>query len=392
MLLLLPGLALAAVMSADVPLDTERSASAAPWQRYAGWPQGQWGRFSNLARGRPSLARGFQPLEQPIVGDPETGRRLVVDRNRGGGCVACHILSASDMPGNVGPNLSTIGAAGRSDEYLFNYVFDARTFNPHSVMPPWGAHGIFSPEEILDIVAFLKTEMEPATLQTPQDDPGRRALPRQEIDNLDEFENPGMRAVEQGTELYSRVCASCHAEAAVYDDWAPRMPKYEPRLGKMLGIEEFLTRHARATTQSDFLMGSEANVALAVYLRYLANGRRMRVDVSDPGSQAALELGRELAGRKLGELNFACTDCHQIAARRWIRGSYLPGMDGMPDHFPMYRTGRGEIWDIRKRMQWCNVSVRADELPPDAPEYGAIELYLAVRTNGQKLSVPGIGN
>jgi L-cysteine S-thiosulfotransferase len=36
------------------------------------------------------------------------------------------------------------------------------------------------------------------------------------------------------------------------------------------------------------------------------------------------------------------------------------------------------------------VNIRADELPPDAKEYGDLELYLAAQNEGQKLSVPGI--
>jgi sulfur-oxidizing protein SoxA len=48
------------------------------------------------------------------------------------------------------------------------------------------------------------------------------------------------------------------------------------------------------------------------------------------------------------------------------------------------------IWDIRQRFQWCQVNIRADELPPDAKEYGDLELYLATQNEGQKLSVPGI--
>jgi len=62
----------------------------------------------------------------------------------------------------------------------------------------------------------------------------------------------------------------------------------------------------------------------------------------------------------------------------------------MYDHFPTYRTSRGEIWDINKRFQWCNVSVRANELPPYAPEYGDLEIYLATLNNGRILSVPGL--
>ena len=48
------------------------------------------------------------------------------------------------------------------------------------------------------------------------------------------------------------------------------------------------------------------------------------------------------------------------------------------------------IWDIRQRFQWCQVNIRADELPPDAKEYGDLEMYLASQNDGQKLSVPGI--
>jgi sulfur-oxidizing protein SoxA len=36
------------------------------------------------------------------------------------------------------------------------------------------------------------------------------------------------------------------------------------------------------------------------------------------------------------------------------------------------------------------VSVRADELPPDAREYGDIELALAALNRGEKIKSPGI--
>jgi sulfur-oxidizing protein SoxA len=88
----------------------------------------------------------------------------------------------------------------------------------------------------------------------------------------------------------------------------------------------------------------------------------------------------------------ACVDCHtkERHANKWVRGQYLVEFKGTVAHFPTWRTSRGDIWDIRKRFQWCNVSVRANELPPDAPEYGDIELALAVLNQGEKLNVPGI--
>jgi sulfur-oxidizing protein SoxA len=91
-------------------------------------------------------------------------------------------------------------------------------------------------------------------------------------------------------------------------------------------------------------------------------------------------------------LNFSCADCHSAdkGAQKWIRGQWLGELRGQLDHFPTWRTSQQSIWDIRKRFQWCQVAIWADDLPPDASEYGDLELYLAAQNTGQKMSVPGI--
>ncbi len=137
-------------------------------------------------------------------------------------------------------------------------------------------------------------------------------------------------------------------------------------------------------------METEQNRDMSVYLHNLANGAPIAVDTTSPEAKAAIERGKELANRKLGELNFACTDCHGKAANHWIRGQWLGEPKGQYDHFPTWRTSLLAVWDIRQRFQWCQVNIRADELPPDAKEYGDLELYLASLNDGLKLSVPGI--
>jgi sulfur-oxidizing protein SoxA len=168
------------------------------------------------------------------------------------------------------------------------------------------------------------------------------------------------------------------------------MPKWEPRLNKVLGAEEFIARHAKAASGKDWLMQSRENTDLSVYLHSLANGQAIKVDLSSPDAKAAYERGVKLAELKLGQFDFACTDCHGLAANKWIRGQWLGEPKGQFDHFPLWRTSRNEIWDIRKRFQWCNVQVRANELPPDAVEYGELELYLRKMNEGQKLTAPNI--
>lgn len=383
------------------PLDTKDEAAARPWKRYAGWPVRDGSKFNTLANlASPPPPTAPRKLTGPISGDSAKGAVLVADRNRGGSCLACHTMGPAGgaaLPGNVGPDLSEIGNAGREDEWLFNYVYDARVYNPETVMPPWGGHGIFSETEINDIVAFLKTLKSPAPYKTELDNPDKRPAPVEKRDNLDPIENPGMWAVDKAQELWKQKsaigfsCNTCHSDPKEsFKSWAASMPKWEPRLNKVLGVEEFVTRHAKATTGDTWLMETDENRAMSVYLHYLANGTPIAVDTTSAEAKAAIARGKALTERKVGDLNFACTDCHGKSANKWIRGQWLGEPKGQYDHFPTWRTSLLAVWDIRQRFQWCQVNIRADELPPDAKEYGDLELYLASQNAGLKLSVPGI--
>lgn len=385
--------------AAAVPLEMEKPASETPWARYDGWPKTDWKEYNTLAA---LVSPAYAPppkLDGPVTGDPKNGEKLAYDRSRGGSCVACHIMGPTtpSLPGSVGPDLSTIATWGRTDEWLFNYVYDPRSVNPASVMPPWGTNKLFSEAEIKDIVAFLKTLKEPAKFKDDLENPATRPEPKETRDNLDPFVNNAMDANEMGKTLYARkgpsgkACASCHAKPEkLFKGWAASMPRYESRMKKVLGVEEFVTRHARATTGDDFLMQSSENTAIAIYLRNLANGTPIKVDIKSPGAKEANARGQAMFERKIGQLHFSCNDCHSAGANKWIRGQWLTGQVGQVAHFPTWRTSRGEIWDLRRRFQWCGVAIRANELPPDAPEYGDLELALTAVNNSQKLSVPGI--
>ena len=385
----------------EVPLETKEDASARPWKRYAGWPTRDYSKFNTLGNlASPPAPKEPRKISGPITGDAKKGAEMVADRNRGGSCLACHVMGpagGANLPGNVAPDLSEIGNAGREDEWLFNYIYDGRVYNPDTVMPPWGSHGLFDDQEINDMVAFLKTLKSPAVFKTELDDPAKRPPPVEKRDNLDPIENPAMWAVDKAQELWKQAgaagssCNTCHSDPKTsFKTWAASMPMWEPRLNKVLSVEEFVTRHAKATTGASWPMETEENRAMSVYLHFLANGAPLKVDTSSPEAKAAMERGKELSARKVGQLNMACTDCHGKVANHWIRGQWLGEPKGQYDHFPTWRTSLLAIWDIRQRFQWCQVNIRADELPPDAKEYGDLEFYLAVQNEGQKLSVPGI--
>jgi sulfur-oxidizing protein SoxA len=385
----------------EAPLETKEDASARPWKRYTGWPTRDYSKYNTLGNlASPPAPKEPRKISGPITGDPKKGAEMVADRNRGGSCLACHVIGpagGANLPGNVAPDLSEIGNAGREDEWLFNYIYDARVYNPDTVMPPWGSHGFFDDQEIDDMVAFLKTLKSPAVFKTELDDPTKRPPPVEKRDNLDPIENPAMWAVDKAPELWKQTgstgssCNTCHSDPKTsFQTWAASMPKWEPRLNKALSVEEFVTRHAKATTGASWFMETDENRAMSVYLHFLANGTPIKIDTSSPEAKAAIERGKELSARKVGQLNMACTDCHGKVANHWIRGQWLGEPKGQYDHFPTWRTSLLAIWDIRQRFQWCQVNIRADELPPDAKEYGDLEFYLATQNEGQKLSVPGI--
>ncbi|MGB8746185.1 MAG: sulfur oxidation c-type cytochrome SoxA [Pseudolabrys sp.] len=385
----------------EAPLETKEDASARPWKRYTGWPTRDYSKYNTLGNlASPPAPKEPRKISGPITGDPKKGAEMVADRNRGGSCLACHVMGpagGANLPGNVAPDLSEIGNAGREDEWLFNYIYDARVYNPDTVMPPWGSHGFFDDQEINDMVAFLKTLKSPAVFKTELDDPTKRPPPVEKRDNLDPIENPAMWAVDKAPELWKQTgstgssCNTCHSDPKTsFQTWAASMPKWEPRLNKALSVEEFVTRHAKATTGASWFMETDENRAMSVYLHFLANGTPIKIDTSSPEAKAAIERGKELSARKVGQLNMACTDCHGKVANHWIRGQWLGEPKGQYDHFPTWRTSLLAIWDIRQRFQWCQVNIRADELPPDAKEYGDLEFYLATQNEGQKLSVPGI--
>ena len=388
-----------------VPLDLSEAASARPWQRYrvdsqgSSWPQTDWSGYSNLRHPDRTPPVGG-PLQYviPVEGDPVRGQQLAFDRSRGGSCVVCHVMGRAtpDQPGNVGPDLSQVGA-GRTDDWLFNYVYDARLFNKASIMPPWGAHRVYNVAEIRDIVAFLKTLRTPHEIADPKENPNKRPFPVENRDNLDATENPGMFGIDTGKAAFrkpgptGKACTTCHAAPEkAFSSWAARMPRYEPRLKKVMGVEEFITRHARATTGAELPAQTDANLGMSVYLRHLANGQPIAPDVTSPPARQAIARGERLMAAKLGQLHMSCNDCHRTHVNKWVRGQLLVQAKGTTAHFPTWRTSRGDTWDIRKRFQWCNVSVRANELEPEAAEYGDIELALAAINRGEKINAPGI--
>ena len=121
------------------------------WGVYWGdWKEGQ--KLVESARGGRFASYGFS--DKPT--------------DKGGNCYACHLIEKGKPGGTMGPNLYGYGKRwGITKENMnspeaieklkavYNIVYNSWSAFPCSSMPRFGYHGALSPEDVMNIVAFL---------------------------------------------------------------------------------------------------------------------------------------------------------------------------------------------------------------------------------------------
>lgn len=205
----------------------------------------------------------------------------------------------------------------------------------------------------------------------------------------DEFGNPGMLWVTRGEALWRERCISCHQEAAVsMRGVAVRHPRYDAALGRVVNLEQRINACvARAPGSQPYAAESEPLLALATYVARQSRG--MPIEVATDGPAAALlARGRELYFQRQGQLNLACTQCHDASWGRTLLAETVS--QGHPADWPAYRLEWQALGSLQRRLRACYYGVRA-ELPPfGSPDLLALELYLADRARGLPISPPGV--
>jgi L-cysteine S-thiosulfotransferase len=176
---------------------------------------------------------------------------------------------------------------------------------------------------------------------------------------------------------------------------ATRYPKYVAKYQRVISIEDFLTVHVPETTGMEMLSQSADNLSMTILIKMQSNGMPVNLDLRSPEMKAALGRGKGLYEKKVGMRNHACADCHTNApgkgANKFLGGRLLADVEaGLTNHFPLWWTSQGLVWDIRKRIQWCMLPIGMNYLPADSVEYAELELYLTSFAHGKPMNVPGI--
>ena len=128
---------------------------------------------------------------------------------------------------------------------------------------------------------------------------------------------------------------------------------------------------------------------LALTAFVATQSRGLPIDVgSDERSNPFVEAGRAFFYRRQGQLNIACTQCHDDNWGKLLAGSVVP--QAHPTGYPLYRLEWQSLGSLQRRLRGCLVGMRAEPYAYGAPEYVDLELYLMSRARGLSVETPAV--
>ena len=103
---------------------------------------------------------------------------------------------------------------------------------------------------------------------------------------------------------------------------------------------------------------------------------------------ATLQRGRTLYVERQGQLNLACTNCHDANWGRTMLSEKIS--QGHPADWPAYRHEWQSLGSLSRRLRACYYGVRAEMPAYGSDDLTALELYLAHRARGLATQAPGV--
>ena len=212
----------------------------------------------------------------------------------------------------------------------------------------------------------------------------------------DDTANPGMLWVLEGESLWSRkigaagrACTDCHGDARTsMKGVAARHPVFDAGRGRPVTLEQRINL-CRVDRQQATPLAYESRDLLALTAYVARQSRGLPIDVTiDARTQPFLDAGRAAFHRRQGQLNLACSQCHDDNWGRRLAGNVLP--QAHPTGYPLYRLEWQGLGSLERRLRNCLVGIRAEPYEYGAPELVALELYLMWRARGMTLEAPAV--
>lgn len=212
----------------------------------------------------------------------------------------------------------------------------------------------------------------------------------------DDGQNPGLLAVQDGAQLWrtpagaaGKACLDCHGEAArSMGGVAARYPAWDAVGGRALNLAGRVNACRQRHQQAPAWAPEQAELlALSAYLGLQSRGQP--VAPPDDARLAPLQAqGQALWQQRIGQLNLACMHCHDQRAGRRLGGARIP--QGHATGYPAYRLEWQGLGSLQRRLRGCVTGVRAEPWPDDAPQWLALEAFLARRAAGMAVETPAV--
>jgi L-cysteine S-thiosulfotransferase len=212
----------------------------------------------------------------------------------------------------------------------------------------------------------------------------------------DDTSNPGMLFVLDGETLWAKktgsadkACADCHGDArGSMKGVAARYPAFDKGAGRPVTLDQRINL-CRADHQQATPLPYESRdlLALSAFVAHQSRGVAITAG-DDPLLTPFVEQGRALFMQREGQLNLACTNCHDDNFDRRLAGA--PITQAQPTGYPLYRLEWQTLGSLERRLRSCMTGVRAQAYDYGAPELVALELYLMSRARGMPVETPAV--
>jgi sulfur-oxidizing protein SoxA len=169
---------------------------------------------------------------------------------------------------------------------------------------------------------------------------------------------------------------------------AARYPAVNATAGRPINMDQRINL-CRTEQQKAPALAYEGRELLALSAYVGRQSRGMPIDISiTEQTKPFLEAGRAAFSRRHGQLNLACTQCHDDNWGKSLAGSTIP--QAHPTGYPLYRLEWQGVGSLQRRIRNCMIGIRAEPYAYGAPEAVELELYLMWRARGMKLETPAV--
>jgi sulfur-oxidizing protein SoxA len=212
----------------------------------------------------------------------------------------------------------------------------------------------------------------------------------------DDTANPGLLWVLEGGTLWNRkigaagrACADCHGDARIsMKGVAARHPAFDVAKGRPVDLEQRINL-CRTDRQGAPPLAWESRELLALTAYVARQSRGLPIGIAaDPRVQPFLDAGRATFDRRQGQLNLACSQCHDANWGRQLAGNVIP--QAHPTGYPLYRLEWQGLGSLQRRLRNCLVGIRAEPYEYGAPEMVDLELFLMWRARGMLIDAPAV--